>query len=133
MPVADAKRTKRALRRALNSQFSGSIGKEARPPSIIPKFSSRRWFCLALGQVTIGQTPLLDGSVEKGMTMAKKNELDPETLALIEWCTQVEPFLVAGGATLTQAQDHIEDEVEWFTDQFYDGLTPEEAAKAALA
>ena len=65
--------------------------------------------------------------------MAKKNELDPETLALIAWCTQVEAFLVAGGATLAQAQEHIEDEVEWFTDQFYDGLTPEEAAKAALA
>ncbi len=65
--------------------------------------------------------------------MAKKDELDPETLALITWCTQVETFLVAGGATLDQAQEHIEDEVEWFTDQFYDGLTPEEAAKAALA
>jgi hypothetical protein len=41
-------------------------------------------------------------------------------------------FLVAGGATLAQAQEHIEEQVEWFTDQFYDGLTPEEAAKAAL-
>ena len=41
--------------------------------------------------------------------------------------------LVAGGATLEQAQDHIEEQVEWFTDQFYDGLTPEEAAKEALA
>ena len=36
-------------------------------------------------------------------------------------------------ATLEQAQDHIEEQVEWFTDQFYDGLTPEEAAKEALA
>ena len=36
------------------------------------------------------------------------------------------------GATLEQAQEHIEEEVEWFTDQFYEGLTPEEAAKAAL-
>ncbi len=64
--------------------------------------------------------------------MAKQPELDPETLALIEWCIEVEKFLVAGGATLAEAQDHIEEQVEWFTDQFYDGLTPEEAAKAAL-
>jgi hypothetical protein len=33
---------------------------------------------------------------------------------------------------LAQAQDHIEEQVEWFTDMFYDGLSPEEAAKAAL-
>ncbi|MES2933514.1 MAG: hypothetical protein V4805_08515 [Pseudomonadota bacterium] len=65
--------------------------------------------------------------------MAKKEELDAETMALIQWCIEVEGFLVAGGATIAQAQEHIEDEVEWFTDQFYDGLTPEEAAKAALA
>ena len=65
--------------------------------------------------------------------MAKKEQLDEETLALIRWCIEVEGFLVAGGATLAQAQEHIEDEVEWFTDQFYDGLTPEEAAKEALA
>ena len=65
--------------------------------------------------------------------MAKKEDLDEETMALINWCIEVEKFLVAGGATLAQAQEHIEDEVEWFTDQFYDGLTPEEAAKEALA
>jgi hypothetical protein len=65
--------------------------------------------------------------------MAKKNELDEETSALINWCIEVERFLVAGGATLAQAQDHIEEQVEWFMDQFYDGLTPEEAAKEALA
>lgn len=65
--------------------------------------------------------------------MAKKEELDEETMALIKWCIEVEGFLVAGGATLKQAQDHIEEEVEWFTDQFYDGLTPAEAAKEALA
>ena len=65
--------------------------------------------------------------------MAKKPEIDPETLELIKWCTEVETFLVAGGATLAQAQEHIEEEVEWFTDQFYDGLSPEEAAKAALS
>lgn len=64
--------------------------------------------------------------------MAKKEKLDPETVALITWCTEVEGFLVAGGATLSEAQDHIEEQVEWFTDMFYDGLTPEEAAKAAL-
>lgn len=65
--------------------------------------------------------------------MAKrKDELDPETLALIKWCTEVEGFLVAAGATLDEAQEHIEEQVEWFTDQFYDGLTPEQAAKAAL-
>lgn len=64
--------------------------------------------------------------------MAKKEKLDPETEALIQWCTEVEEFLVAGGATRAQAQEHIEEQVEWFTDMFYDGLTPEEAAKAAL-
>ena len=65
--------------------------------------------------------------------MAKKEELDPETLALIHGCIEVEGVLVAGGATLAQAQEHIEEQVEWFTDQFYDGLTPEAAAKEALA
>jgi hypothetical protein len=68
----------------------------------------------------------------KETTMAKKEKLDPETEALIRWCTEVEGFLVAGGATLAQAQEHIEEQVEWFTDQFYEGLTPEQAAKAAL-
>ena len=34
--------------------------------------------------------------------MAKKEELDPETLALINWCIEVEGFLVAGGATVEQ-------------------------------
>ena len=66
--------------------------------------------------------------------MAKKHEeLDEETLELINWCIEVEGFLVQGGATVAQAQEHIEEQVEWFTDQFYDGLTPEEAAKEALA
>jgi hypothetical protein len=41
--------------------------------------------------------------------------------------------LVKGGATQQQAQEHIEEQVEWFTDQFYEGLTPEEAAKEAWA
>lgn len=65
--------------------------------------------------------------------MAKKEELDEETLAFIRWCIEVEGFLVAGGASVKQAQDHIEEQVEWFMDQFYDGLSPEEAAKEALA
>jgi hypothetical protein len=66
--------------------------------------------------------------------MAKKNEeLDAETLELIQWCIEVEGFLVKGGATEKEAQDHIEEQVEWFTDLFYDGLSPEEAAKEALA
>lgn len=64
--------------------------------------------------------------------MAKKEKLDQETLALIEWCIEVEGFLVAAGATREQAQDHIEEQVEWFTDLYYDGLSPEEAAKKAL-
>ncbi len=65
--------------------------------------------------------------------MAKKEKLDPETLALIEWCIEVEGFLVQGGATVTEAQDHIEEQIDWFTDQFFEGLTPEQAAKEALA
>lgn len=64
--------------------------------------------------------------------MAKKEKPDPETEALIAWCTEVEAFLVAGGATLAQAQEHIEEEIEWFMDRFYDGKTPEEAAQEAL-
>ncbi|MQQ99766.1 globin family protein [Glaciimonas soli] len=66
------------------------------------------------------------------MAKKKEDDLDPETLALIQWCTEMEPFLVAGGATLVQAQDFIEENIEELTDQFYDGVTPEEAAKAAL-
>jgi hypothetical protein len=66
--------------------------------------------------------------------MAKKNdELDPETMAVIEGCIEVEGFLVAGGATVAQAQEYIEDQIEFLTDQFYDGMTPEEAAKEALS
>jgi len=64
--------------------------------------------------------------------MPRQEKPDPETEAFIQWCTEVEKFLVKGGATLTQAQEHIEEQVEWFTDMFYDGLTPEEAAKEAL-
>jgi hypothetical protein len=64
--------------------------------------------------------------------MAKKEELDPETLELIQWCTEVEGFLVAAGASLKEAQDYIDEQAEWFTDQFYEGLTPEQAAKASM-
>ena len=64
--------------------------------------------------------------------IAKKEEIDPDTLALIQWCTEVEGFLVAAGATLREAQGYIEEQAEWFTDQFYEGLTPQEAAKASL-
>lgn len=65
--------------------------------------------------------------------MAKKEKIDPEEEALIKWCIEVEDFLIAGGATRDQAQEHIEEQVEWFTDMFYEGLTPEQAAKEALA
>ncbi|MES2126843.1 MAG: hypothetical protein V4463_06190 [Pseudomonadota bacterium] len=66
--------------------------------------------------------------------MAKKEEeLDEETLALINWCIEVEKLFIAAGATQKEAQEQIEDHVEWFTDLFYDGLSPEEAAKEALA
>lgn len=65
--------------------------------------------------------------------MSKKNqELDEETMAVIQWCIELEGFLVKGGATQAQAQEFIEEEIELLTDQFYDGLSPEEAAKIAL-
>jgi len=62
----------------------------------------------------------------------KKNDIDPETMQVIEWCIKVEDLLVAAGATRDEAQDHIEEQADWFTDMFYDGLTPEQAAKEAL-
>ena len=62
----------------------------------------------------------------------KKQEIDPDEAALIEWCTEVEGFLVAAGASVRDAQGYIEEEAEWFTDLFYNGLTPEEAAQEAL-
>lgn len=63
----------------------------------------------------------------------KKEELDEETLALIHWCIELEGHLVKGGATQEQAQEFIEEEVEFLTDQFYEGLSAEEAAKIALS
>lgn len=66
--------------------------------------------------------------------MAKKQtEPDPEEVALIEWCIEVEGLLVQAGASVREAQDYIEEEAEWFTDLFFEGLSPEEAAKEALA
>ena len=66
--------------------------------------------------------------------MSRKREpLDPDEVALIQWCTEVEELFVQAGASRTEAQQHIEDEAEWFTDMFYEGLSPEEAAKAALS
>lgn len=65
--------------------------------------------------------------------MAKKSDdMDDETRALIDWCVQVEQLLVKAGATTAQAQEHIEEYAEWFTDMYYDGLTPEQAAQEAL-
>lgn len=69
---------------------------------------------------------------ELALAKNKNPELDPDTIALLEWCAEVEVLLVAAGATPAEAQEHIEEQAEWFTDQFFDGLTPEEAAKAAL-
>ena len=82
------------------------------------------------------ECPICGNHSPTGIIMAKKpkqEDIDPETMAIIEWCIEVEGFLVAGGATQAQAQEHIEEEVEWFTDLFYDGLTPEQAAKEALS
>lgn len=66
--------------------------------------------------------------------MSSKNgqEQDPDEVALIQWCIEVEELFVQAGASREQAQQQIEDEAEWFTDMFYDGLTAAEAAKAAL-
>ncbi|NLY28199.1 MAG: hypothetical protein GX049_11770 [Alcaligenaceae bacterium] len=67
------------------------------------------------------------------MARKKHEELDPDEVALIEWCTVIEELFVAAGVPRHQAQQHIEDEAEWFTDMFYEGMSPEEAAKEALA
>lgn len=66
------------------------------------------------------------------MAKKKKSDVDPDEVALIEWCIAVEELLVLAGASRDEAQEHIEEQAEWFTDLFYEGLTPEEAAKAAL-
>lgn len=64
--------------------------------------------------------------------MAKTHTPDPDELALIEWCIEVEGFLVAAGASLREAQDYIEENAEWFTDLFYEGMSAEDAAREAL-
>jgi len=63
----------------------------------------------------------------------KQHEPDPDEIALIEWCTVVEGLFVTAGVPRADAQRYIEDEAEWFTDMFYEGLSPEEAARSALA
>lgn len=62
----------------------------------------------------------------------KKNTIDAETMAIIEWCIEVEGHFITAGATQKEAHDQIEENVEWFTEMFFDGLTPEQAAKEAL-
>lgn len=62
----------------------------------------------------------------------KTQEVDPDEVALIEWCMVVEELFVTAGVPRHEAQQYIEDEAEWFTDMFYDGLSAEEAAKQAL-
>ena len=62
----------------------------------------------------------------------KHQEPDPDEVALIEWCTVVEELFVAAGVPRHEAQQYIEDEAEWLTDLFYEGLSPEEAARQAL-
>ena len=62
----------------------------------------------------------------------KKNTIDAETMAIIEWCIEVESHFITAGATQEEAQEQIEDNVEWFTEMFFDGLTPAQAAKEAL-
>jgi hypothetical protein len=63
----------------------------------------------------------------------KQEQPDPDEIALIEWCTAVEELFVTAGVPRREAQQYIEDEAEWFTDMFYEGYTPEQAAKEALA
>ena len=64
--------------------------------------------------------------------MKKDKDLDPETAALLQWCADVEEQLVAAGATRKEAQEHIEEHAEWYTDLFYESYSPEQAAKEAL-
>ncbi|VCU70327.1 hypothetical protein PIGHUM_02397 [Pigmentiphaga humi] len=64
--------------------------------------------------------------------MANDKDLDPDLQALLAWCGEVEKLLVQAGASLEEAREYIEEEAEWFTDQFYEGMTPEEAARQSL-
>lgn len=76
--------------------------------------------------------PAIPDYEEASLANKKKPDLDPDTIALLAWCAEVEELLVAAGATRDEAQMHIEEQAEWFTDQFFDGLSAEDAAKAAL-
>jgi hypothetical protein len=69
---------------------------------------------------------------KQAMSKRKEDALDPDTIALLQWCAEVEALFVAAGAKPDEAQQQIEENAEWFTDMFFDGLSPEEAAKAAL-
>lgn len=64
--------------------------------------------------------------------MKKEPQLDDDTQALLAWCMQVEQQLIARGATEREAQEHIEEQAEWYTDLFYEGYTPEQAAQEAM-
>lgn len=76
---------------------------------------------------------MMQAHISRSETMSRKHEsLDPDEVALIQWCTEVEELFVKAGAPRGEAQQYIEDEAEWLTDMFYEGLSPEEAAKAAL-
>lgn len=63
----------------------------------------------------------------------KTQDADPDEIALIKWCTVIEQIFVAAGVPLQEARQYIEDEAEWFTDMFFDGFSPEDAARSALA
>ena len=65
--------------------------------------------------------------------MKKDKELDQDTIALIEWCMQVEAQLIERGATREEAQEQIEEQAEWYTDLFYVGYSPEQAAEEAMS
>ena len=39
---------------------------------------------------------------------------------------------MARGATEREAQQHIEEQADWYTDLFYDGYSPEQAAAEAM-
>ncbi len=64
--------------------------------------------------------------------MSKAPPLDADTLALLAWCQQVEQQLMARGATEREAQQHIEEQADWYIALFYDGYTPEQAAAEAM-
>jgi|GEM_PF-400669 len=70
---------------------------------------------------------------KKNRMAKKKNTMDAEIMAIIEWCVEVEGHFITAGATQEEAQEQIEENIEWFTEMFFDGLTPKQAAKEALS